>query len=327
MLIWRRSLLADFPVRGLLIHMKQQTLDNTTTNNDAVDFARWVLTVKHLPRIVLDEAITQVIATLERRPGKPSSINKRTTIIRQFSRYARSAYITFVDELSADLVSDFVAVPVPKNGAHVPPTDRTMATRQSMIRAFTDCLVEHGLWTGDDLVGEPISRGSAGESTRPATPEELQAIKAFAECGFEPGKRSAMIALRVSGGSARDVASVRCRDLDLDARTVTFGSRLNDLDEWAYEQLRVVTADMEPESFICVSPNENASNWLDKAAQSVTVRTRKVLAEAGLSELTPTSIEHGAAAARFGDNISAAARFLGSKSLDRTARKLNFGWS
>lgn len=72
MSISRRSLLADFPVRGLLIQMKQQILDNTSTSSDAVDFARWVLEVKYLPRIVLDEAISQVIKTLECRPGKSS---------------------------------------------------------------------------------------------------------------------------------------------------------------------------------------------------------------------------------------------------------------
>ena len=307
--------------------MKQPTLNNLSNNNSAEQFARWILSLEDLPRIPLNEAISQVVATLERRPGKSASKAKRASIIRQFSRYARSSQITFVDELSADLVRDFVSASVQKNGSHVSPSKRTMATRQSMIRVFSDCLVEHGLWAGEDLVEEPISRDDAGKSARPATLDEIQDIQAFAESGLVPGMRSVMIALRLSGGSARDVASVRCGDIDLNAGTVAFDNRVNDLDEWSREQLNIVIAGMEPESLVCVSPDESQVDWLDKAAHSVTVRTRKVLAEAGLDGLTPTSVEHGAAVARFGDDVAAAARFLGSKSLDRTARNLNIGWS
>ena len=307
--------------------MKQPTLNNLSNNNSAEQFARWILSLEDLPHIPLNEAVSQVIATLARRPGKSASKAKRASIIRQFSRYARSSQITFVDELSADLVRDFVSASVQKNGSHVSPSKRTMATRQSMIRVFSDCLVEHGLWAGEDLVEEPISRDDAGKSARPATLDEIQDIQAFAESGLVPGMRSVMIALRLSGGSARDVASVRCGDIDLNAGTVAFDNRVNDLDEWSREQLNIVIAGMEPDSLVCVSPDEGQGDWLDKAAHSVTVRTRKVLAEAGLGGLTPTSIEHGAAVARFGDDVAAAARFLGSKSLDRTARNLNIGWS
>jgi len=308
--------------------MTQLKLNEVTTIHSPESFARWILSLEHQPQIALGDAITQVISALNRRPGKPSTIKKQASVIRQFGKFAESAGIEHVDELSPRLFAQFIAVPTrQKNGRFAKASERTMATRQSIMRSFTDHLVEHGIWKGEPLIGKPIPRGTA-TSARPANQSELDAIKTFAEPGFDIGRRSAIIALRLSGGSARDVANTRCGDINLEQRTVTFGNRTNNLDDWSYEQLAAIIKDQQPCELVCVTPkNLDEPDWLDSAAQSVTVRTAQILSEAGLPDLTPTSVERGAALARFHNDVPAAARFLGSTSLDATARNLNITWS
>ena len=313
---------------GLSLGMTQLSLLDGTRVHSPESFARWILSLEHQPRIALADAITQVISALGRRPGKPSTIKKQASVIRQFGRFAKSAGVEHVDDLSPGLFAGFIAAPTrQKNGRYAKASERTMATRQSMMRSFTDHLVEHGIWNGEPLIGKPIPRGTA-TSARPANQSELDTIKTFAEPGFDIGRRSAIIALRLSGGSARDVANTRCGDINLEQRTVTFENRVNPLDDWAHEQLAAIINDQPSTELVCVTPkNLDAPDWLDNAAQSVTVRTARILAEAGLSDLTPTSVERGAALARFGDDLRAAACFLGSTSLDATARNLNIVWN
>ena len=88
------------------------------------------------------------------------------------------------------------------------------------------------------------------------------------------------------------------------------------------QHLADLVTDMSPDALLCTT---NASN----PAHVVTVQTREVLIDAGLGSvagLTPRSIELGAARILFGDDIVGAARWLGSASLDATARALGVDW-
>ena len=181
--------------------------------------------------------------------------------------------------------------------------------------------IERGLWVGVDLAG-PTIRRTEGEQARPANENELDLIRAFAEPGLGFTRRRAIIALRLAGGSAIDVAAVRAGDIDLKALTVTFGYRTNPLDEWSVQHLADLVTDMSPDALLCTT---NASN----PAHVVTVQTREVLIDAGLggvAGLTPRSLELGAARILFDDDIVGAARWLGSASLDATARALCVDW-
>ena len=104
------------------------------------------------------------------------------------------------------------------------------------MRAAIDVLVEMGLTDDGDIVGTPIKR-DVGQRTRPATNEELEQIRAFAEPGLGFSYRSAIVALRLAGGSAADLAAVRAEDVDLTQTTVAFADRTNSLDPWSVKQL------------------------------------------------------------------------------------------
>ena len=287
-----------------------------------LELARWLMGALEAERIRFDEAICFARSTLSQRREAPTTRAKRLGIIDQFVTFTSASGVVHLDQLRSTHVDDFYWSATRRGGGPLHrAVPRTAANRQSLLRPVFALWTESGLWVGVDLAG-PTIRRTEGEQARPANENELDLIRAFAEPGLGFTRRSAIIALRLAGGSAIDVAAVRAGDVDLEAFTVTFGYRTNPLDEWSVQHLADLVTDMSPDAFLCTT---NASN----PAHVVTVQTREVLIDAGLggvAGLTPRSIELGAARILFGDDIVAAARWLGSASLDSTARALCVDW-
>lgn len=306
---------------------EQLRFDFNGHSDSPAEFALWLGFVLMADRVPLGEAIERLTAVKRRGAGKQSSINKVASIWDQFRRYAIASGVDFVDELHPEVLSGFVSAPKRgSDGRFSEVSARTSATRASVLRVLVAMLTELGLQTGNLCPVEAVPRGSAS-AARPATPNELEQVRVHAEPGFAVGLRSAIIALRLTGGSARDVVQVRPEDVDLVAGTVKFQDRTNELDDWSYQCLRQVVATTVPGLPLCVTTALTGNTtWIDRAAQSITVRTCSILREAGLRDLTPTSIERGAARQRHGDDLIAAARFLGASSLDATARNLQMQW-
>ena len=284
--------------------------------------ARWLCDALTAGRIRFDEAVCFAQSTLSRRREAPETRKKRLSIVDQFATFASASGVEYLEQLRTTHVDDVYWSATRRGGGPLRrAASRTAANRQSLLKPTFALWAESGLWVGVDLVGPTISR-TKGEQARPATEDELQLIRAFAEPGLGFTRRSAMIALRLTGGSAIDIAAVRAGDIDIAALTVTFGCRTNPLDEWSVQHLADLVADMSPDSLLCTT---NASD----PAHVVTVQTRDVLIDAGLggvAGLTPRSVELGAAHVIFGHDIVGAARWLGSASLDATARALCVVW-
>ncbi|MGB1506890.1 MAG: hypothetical protein ACPHDT_15555 [Acidimicrobiales bacterium] len=287
-----------------------------------LELARWLLGALESERIRFGEAIGFARSTLSQRREAPTTRKKRLGIIDQFATFASASGVVHLDQLRSTHVDDFYWSATRRGGGSLRrAVPRTAANRQSLLKPVFALWTESGLWVGVDLAGPTITRAE-GEQARPANEDELDLIRSFAEPGLGFTRRSAIIALRLAGGSAIDVAAVRAGDIDLEALTVTFGCRTNPLDEWSVQHLADLVTDMSPDALLCTT---NASN----PAHVVTVQTREVLIDAGLggvAGLTPRSLELGAARIIFGDDIVGAARWLGSASLDGAARALCIDW-
>ena len=288
-------------------------------------FARWLLSALVAERIPFGDAITNVQSVLARRPGMKATRKKRQQIVAHFRVFAASAGVEYLDQLQSVHLQDFYWSAVRRSGNEMhPPAISTASNRQSFMRAAIDVLVEMGLTDNADIVGTSIKR-DVGQRTRPATNEELDLIRAFAEPGLGFSYRSTIVALRLAGGSAADLAVVRAEDVDLTQTNVAFADRTNSLDPWSVKQLTAIVAETAPDSLLCAPRATSVEN----AAHVITVQTGKVLADAGLNHtpgLAARSVELGAAKLRFDDDVIAAARFLGNKSLDATAAALAIDW-
>ena len=137
-----------------------------------------------------------------------------------------------------------------------------------------------------------------------------------------------MVALAEAGASAAEIAAARACDVDLAAGTVRLGvdpdrTRVNPLTEWGAEAIRRVLAvngiDPADGARLCVT----GTVGVDRGAQSAATRLCDVIRDAGLAGaegVTAGSIRLTAAAEVLArDGIEAAARFLGSSSLDAAA--------
>ena len=182
------------------------------------------------------------------------------------------------------------------------------------------------------LIGERIARPSRYVSARPLNDDEDRRVRAYADAGLVASMRSLCVAFSYAGGTASEVAAVRRRHVDLGAATIAFygtAARVGPLDQWSVETVwrfvrnNPVVPDGDP---MCVTVATDPS----RAAHSVTVRLSQVLQDAGIAGrpgVTARSIRLTTANRILQtDGIEAAARFLGSPSLDSTADALGYRW-
>ena len=182
------------------------------------------------------------------------------------------------------------------------------------------------------LIGERIARPSKYVSARPLNDDEDRRARDHADAGLVASMRSLCMAFSYAGGTASEVGAVRRRDVDLDAATVAFrgaAARVGPLDEWSAAMVARFLANnppMQPDERLCVTDRLDAQ----RAAHSVTVQLGQVLQAAGIagrSGVTARSIRLTTARRILDtDGIEAAARFLGSVSLDTAADALGHLW-
>ena len=186
-------------------------------------------------------------------------------------------------------------------------------------------------------IGAKIQRPKRGASdapvsTRPLTEQELRRACAYADSRFEPTKQTMMFALSLAGGSATDLSRARAKDVDLNKGTVRFagsGARLCALPAWSADVVaRYLDANpaTAPDDLLCVTANPAPQ----RAAEIVSTQLWKMLNDAGFGHepgIAGRSLRLTAARrALERDGIEAAARLLGSPSLDNTAAALDYQW-
>lgn len=293
----------------------------------------WVLVGEYLSRerLLLVDALKVGLHEL----SGLYAANERTSAkvigeVERFVRYANACGVEFLDELGAEHVDGYVWAATRARGSVTEVKPRTAANRQSFIRRFLDVLAALGLWTGGDIVGAPIDRGTS-ESSRPLTLEEMRLVEVHSAEGLFVGRRPMLVAFAQAGGDAAEIAAVTAHDVDLDAGTVTLGDRnrrTNPLTPWGVEAVAdyLTAARPAPGAPLCVVGGKP----MHRLAHSVTVSLREALVSAriaGRPRVTARSIALASAAQVLDrEGIVAAARFLGSNSLDATAASLDFDW-
>ena len=182
------------------------------------------------------------------------------------------------------------------------------------------------------LVGPRIPHPGDSVPARPLTDDEDYRVRAHGDAGLVASRRSAMLVFTYAGGTASEVAAVQTRDIDFDAATVAFrgaAARVGPLDAWGIATVQRFVRNnppIPPHGLLCVTAATSPS----RAAHVVTVRLGHVLRDAGISGrpgVTARSIRLTTANRILQtDGIEAAARFLGSPSLDSTADALGYRW-
>lgn len=241
--------------------------------------------------------------------------------------------VTRLCDVTGDLTLEWCWSPVQgPDGSAQGPARNFARNRQWVALAAFKVAAQLGAQLDPNVAaGARIKRNDPDVAARPLTDRELDRVCACVDAGTAASRRPLLVALYSAGGSAAEVAAVRARDVDLDAGTVTFlgeSARVCALDERSARAIaRYLRANpTAPNERLCVK----ADTPRDAAVDSVSIRMWKILKEAGFSSrggISPRSVRLAAARQVLErDGIVAAAQFLGSPSLDNTARALGHDW-
>ncbi|MXW89309.1 MAG: hypothetical protein F4Z54_07265 [Acidimicrobiaceae bacterium] len=253
-------------------------------------------------------------------------------LISMFAHFERRG-VKRLRDVTGDLTLEWCWSPVQgPDGSAQEPARNFARDRQWVARAAFKVAAQLGAQLDPNVAaGAGIKRGDPDVAARPLTDQELDRLCACVDAGTAASRRALLVAMYMAGGSAAEAAAVRTRDIDLDAGTVTFlgeRARVCALDEWSARAIaRYLRANpTAPDERLCVK----ADTPRDAAVDSVSIRMWKVIKEAGFSSrsgISPRSVRLAAARQVLeSEGIVAAARFLGSPSLDNTAHALGHDW-
>ncbi len=182
------------------------------------------------------------------------------------------------------------------------------------------------------LLSTPLSRRAVKPPTRPLTDDEVRLVETFSYERLIASTRPLMVAFSFTGATATEIAVMSVSAVNLEAATVEFqgeAARTNRLEGWSLETVARYfkhNPGLDDDALLCVSGRTDEF----QAAHSVTVRLREVLVEAGIAGrdgVTARSFRlTGARRVLDASGIEAAARFLGSNSLDAVADALGHDW-
>ncbi|MBS9535917.1 site-specific integrase [Mycobacterium sp. M1] len=265
------------------------------------------------------------------------TLDKFALLARRFTRFAAAYDVTTLAGADTELVAKFVAAKGrSRHGTVGAAAVATMHNRRAALRAFFRTARRLGL-TLDDPTTDIELPDREATTVRPLHDEEAALVRLFAEHAT-PTRHAATTALLLVGAHTSELGHIRIDDIDPTTNTVwAHGStkhrpRQLALDTWA----RRVIADRirhlseqgaGAEAIVCTG-----SEGSDAQRQArVCVTVRDVLTRAGLSTtpgIKPSSLTAHAARRVFDDTgrIEAAARLLGSGSLDGVATLIGYQW-
>ena len=279
-----------------------------------------------------EQAVLARIAATRRL--KERTYNKVAAHVRWVFGYFDSRGVKAWPEVNSDISLEWCwAGTRGPDGSPREPSVSTASNRQWILELVFEAAAALGAQVDPaTAAGEKIKRLPPQTQARPLKDDELARVCAYADPGAVPSKRSNVVAVSWSGGSAAEAAAVRAQDIDLDAGTVTFGgphARVCALDEWSvgtiarYLRANPNTAPDEP---LCVK----AHTPPQRATESVNAQLWKVFNDAGYArraDISGRSLRLTAACRVLErEGIESAARLLGSPSLDNTADALGYRW-
>lgn len=241
--------------------------------------------------------------------------------------------VRYLHDATTALVVEWIWAPgKTHSGEHYRPAVSTARSRRrSAVVAFEEARARGAQIDPTELVGERIVLPSDVVRFRPLTDEEIEQGRAFSDPGPITDGGSLMFAL-VEVGRPSEVTRVRTRDIDLDAGTVAFSgpaARVCPFSEWGLRIVRLFFANahpLAPDDLVCFAPLGARVS----AGRAVEARVRHILVSAGLAEKPGVSVGsirlYSARKVFEAHGIEAAARFLGTASLDAAARAVGHNW-
>jgi len=282
--------------------------------------------------IGLDDAAARVLTVLA---SGSSMTDKLTTEVQRFLRSVAARGAIHPDDITDDLVADYLDEVTFRHNKARYPSSATMNTRRWAVRAFFEEARRQGLTDRAVGIDLPIpARGTP--QARPLTDAELWACEQAARLTLFETRAPAVLALAEAGGDAAEIAAVLVADVDLGEGAVTFtGStrqrcRTNVLNAWGTEMLARHLSRMgpvPPETPLVVSPGVVGPS----ATASISGELGTILNHAGLTgdpRVRPRSVRAWSALKVWQSthDFAAVANWLGSHSLDQAAQVIGIEW-
>jgi len=268
------------------------------------------------PRLSIEEALGFVVIAFHHRYGANSSTcDKYLLCVKRMFTFFRYSGLQYVDEIDGDTISDFLEMPAITHGRSHRPKPPTRAFRRSVAKAVVDELIRLGADLDREVIGPPIPR-IGGEPTRPLSLEQLDRLHAFCGGLGRLGRTPSIVTLCEAGGSMREIAMVRAKDIDLAQGTVTFRfarDRTTSLTEWGIATLEdaLDSLDLDPTQELFAGGTEDP----EQVGHVLRVQVQKMLRACGIpgrSGFTARSIGLCIAAQiAETDSLQAAAAHLG----------------
>ena len=264
--------------------------------------------------------LTELLHAQTRSPKK--AVDETVRLLRHLSRVA-----VLWSKVTPQMVADWCCTARPNaQNAYPPVAANTASNRGWAARAALEAAQALGVEVdAASLVADTPKRETSEFAMRPLTESETGRMCAHARGGIIATDLSLLIALGFAGASASESAIVTAADIDAArgfvrlAGTDHLAARVNPLCDWGRKEIAFQLrnrSSVNPGEPLCVTPGLP----VEQATHSVTVRLRKVLEAAGISNrpgVVPRSIRYTTAhRIAHGHGIVAATRFLGVDSVD-----------
>jgi integrase len=310
--------------------------DRAFTRQELLQHQRMLLLVAALSamdadRLPLDKARALGLNALglqySETPGTAAKYVKEAS--RLFKQLEASG-VEFFDEIEPDHADAYFWGASTFRGRLSDVSATTASNRRSIFQSLLRELDHLGITPAVDLLGPSIRRGHA-EPARLLTNSEVQRIRNECTGGFLFTFAPWFVALSEAGATAVEIAEVRGADVDLDRGVIRFSgrnARYGPLSDWGVDTLRLVVAQqpLVDDKRVCCGDDLGP----ERAAHSIAVGMHRVLRDAGFARdrrVSARSIRNTFARRVLEEcGIEAAALFLGSDSLDATARALVHEW-
>ena len=310
--------------------------NRAVTHQELLQHQRMLLLVAALSAMDADRIPLATVRTLGlnalqlQYSGAPGTAAKYAKEVSRFFKQLEASGVEFFDEIEPDHADAFFWSASSFRGRLSDVSATTASNRRSIIQSLLRELDHLGTTPACDLLGPPIQRGQA-EPARLLTDREVQRIRNECTGGFLFTFAPWFVALSEAGGTATEIADVRGADVDLDQGVVRFSGRnerYGPLSDWGVDTLRLVVAQqlLVDDMRVCCGDDLGP----ERAAHSIAAGMHRILRDAGFArdrQVSARSIRHTFARRVLEESgIEAAALFLGSDSLDATARALAHEW-
>ncbi|MDE0613428.1 MAG: hypothetical protein OXI32_03335 [bacterium] len=284
------------------------------------------LTIREsLPRILGDLA-SQTLSDDTRRMYRSSA--KRLVL------WLHREGITCWGDIDPQSVDDWCQLAiVRRDGTAKAPAHGTVRGRQNAALATLRSARRLGAPIDPEhLVGPLVPHTLDTVSARPLTAAEADLLRRLSRSSLLPTPQSVLVALALSGGTPKDLAAVRKRDINVETKTVRFSGefeRVNPISRLDADTLRRYLdhdTSLGDDDLLCTAGRATSP----KKARSVGERLHHALRHAGLSRRPGVTVRSlrltGAKNVLDQDGLVAAAVFMGAPSLDSAARALGCDW-